>query len=403
MFRVLGFDVKVRPGFLLFCGLIVFLYQDAFGLWLAGSLAVFTLIHELGHAVAARSAGAHADISLDFMAGYTSFRPAPGRPISRWRRIVISASGPLTQIVVSLAVLLAMGIDPLSTDSVSRSDPALAIWWAGPVIGALNLIPVLPLDGGHLALTALDAVLGARSLRVMAIASIAVTAGAAVAMVVSGRVGFVIFIVFLLVGQFQILQATSRRARPRGTPADAAEAMAWRTGQPGMLDPGQQLSPWYRAHRALTAGDRDGAVRLVLDDLQATSPRRWRPPTAAPANQLREIVALLPDPLPHGNEFSERVLTEILLATGDPQRAGDYAVQRFNRRRSSTAATMVARCSAALGHPDNALGWLRAAGDELAAEPEQFADVLAATMDEAPEFASLRGHADFERLRPATV
>ena len=402
MLRVLGFDVKVRPGFVLFCGLIVFLYQDAFGLWLAGALAAFTLIHELGHAVAARSAGANADISLDFMAGYTSFRPAPGRPIGPWRRIVISASGPLTQIVVSLAVLLAMGVDPLSTSSVTQSDPALAIWWAGPVIGALNLIPVLPLDGGHLALTALDALIGPRSLRVMAIASIVLTTSFAVAMVASGRVGFVIFIVFLLVGQLQILQATSRRAGRR-SPADDAETQAWRTGQPGMLDPGQQLSPWYRAHRALVAGDRDGAVRLVLDDLQATSPRRWRPPTAAPANQLREIVALLPDPLPHGNEYSERVLMEILLATGDPQRAGDYAVERFRRDRSSTAATMAARCSAALGHPDNALGWLRAASDGLAAEPEHFADLLAITMDEAPEFASLRDHDDFQRLRPAEV
>src|SRR5690606_37266242 len=153
-------------------------------------------IHELGHAVAARSAGANADISLDFMAGYTSFRPAPGRPIGPWRRIVISATGPLTQIVVSLAVLLAMGVDPLSTSSVHQSDPALAIWWAGPVIGALNLIPVLPLDGGHLALTALDALIGPRSLRVMAIASIVLTTSFAVAMVASGRVGFVIFIVF---------------------------------------------------------------------------------------------------------------------------------------------------------------------------------------------------------------
>lgn len=402
MLRVLGFDVSVRPGFVLFCGLIVFLYQDAFGLWLAGALAAFTLIHELGHAVAARSAGAEADISLDFMAGYTSYRPAPGRPIGAWRRILISASGPLTQIVVSLAVLLVMGVDPLSTSSVTESDPALAIWWAGPVIGALNLIPVLPLDGGHLALTALDALIGPRSLRVMAIASLVLTGSVAVAMFASGRVGFVIFIAFLLVGQLQILQATSRRPRRRSA-ADDAETQAWRTGQPGMLDPGQQLSPWYRAHRALLAGDRDGAVRLVLDDLQATSPRRWRPPTAAPTNQLRAIVELLPDPLPHGNEYSERVLMEILLATGDPQRAGDYAVERFQRDRSSTAATMVARCSAALGNPENALGWLRAASEELASEPEQYADLLAITMDEAPEFAALRGLADFERLRPAGV
>ena len=63
MFRLLGFDVHVRTGFLIFLGLIVFLYQDQFGLWLAGGIAVFTLLHELGHAIAARSAGAEAAIS----------------------------------------------------------------------------------------------------------------------------------------------------------------------------------------------------------------------------------------------------------------------------------------------------------------------------------------------------
>ena len=50
MFRLLGFDVHVRSGFVIFTALIVFLYRDAFGLWLAGAIAVLTLLHELGHA-----------------------------------------------------------------------------------------------------------------------------------------------------------------------------------------------------------------------------------------------------------------------------------------------------------------------------------------------------------------
>ena len=103
MFRLLGFDVHVRTGFILFTGLIVFLYQDAFGIWLAGSIAVLTLLHELGHAVAARRAGCQASISLDFLAGYTSFRPST--PLSRTQRAVISIAGPFTQIAISVAIL----------------------------------------------------------------------------------------------------------------------------------------------------------------------------------------------------------------------------------------------------------------------------------------------------------
>ena len=58
MFRLFGFDVRVRLGFILFVGLIAFINPGPLGLWLGAALAVFTLLHELGHAVAARSAGA---------------------------------------------------------------------------------------------------------------------------------------------------------------------------------------------------------------------------------------------------------------------------------------------------------------------------------------------------------
>ena len=91
------------------------------------------------------------------MAGYTSFRPR--RPISKARQALISVAGPATQIIISLAVLAAMGVNPMSRDSVRQSDASLAIWWAGPVIGLLNLIPVLPLDGGHLAQIGVEGVL----------------------------------------------------------------------------------------------------------------------------------------------------------------------------------------------------------------------------------------------------
>jgi Zn-dependent protease len=174
VFRLFGFDVKIRTGFVIFLALIAFINPNSFGLWLAAAIAGFTLLHELGHAVAARSAGAQAAISLDFMAGYTSFRPT--RALGKAQRAMISLAGPAVQIVTSCAVLLAMGVDPLSLDSVRQSsDAATAIWWAGPMIGALNLIPVLPLDGGHLAQTGLEAVLRRPALREMAVASVALT------------------------------------------------------------------------------------------------------------------------------------------------------------------------------------------------------------------------------------
>ena len=403
MFRLFGFDVHVRTGFLIFLGLIVFLYQDTFGIWLAGALAVFTLLHELGHAVAARSAGAEASISLDFLAGYTSFRPDPRRPLSRARRAVISVAGPGVQIAASLVVLAVMGVNPLSIDSARQSDSALAVWWAGPIIGALNLIPVLPLDGGHLAMTGLETFLGKRALRTMVIASLVITGGGAVLMFTTGNGGFGIFIAFLLINQFQMLQATSKpgsKAHPVTRYADA-ESRAWQTGQPGMLEPGQRLSPWYEAHVALSQNDPGGAMGVILADLRSPKPPRWIPPTAATAEQLQAIVDVLPRELPAGNDYSARVLADIMLALGDAQRAGEYAAAGFAHHRTSPLASVVARSAARMGDIDNSLRWLHAAIEATRSEPEGYEALLSRTMDQSPDFAVLRDHPEFRGMRTA--
>lgn len=393
MFRLFGFDVKVRLGFLVFVGLIMFISPGPLGMWLAGSLAVLTLLHELGHAVAARSAGADAAISLDFMAGYTSFRPR--RPISKPRQALISVSGPAVQIVVSVAVLAAMGVNPLSTDSVRQSDASFAIWWAGPVIGALNLIPVLPLDGGHLAQIGLERVLGRTALREMAIFSVALTIAGAVATSVLGHTGFVIFVAFLLVAQLQLLQATSPKRRGAGRQSN------W--GVDGVtLLPGTRPSPWQLAYQAVLAGDSNRAQRVIVEDLVRPGPTdgtRWPPPTDAPIEALRAVVATLPDDLPAGNVYSETVLAQVMLVAGDTKRAGEYAAARFADHRSPLLATVVARAAARMGDPANAVLWVRAA-----AEAGEHADVderaaVAHVLDSAPELVALGADAGFRRAR----
>ena len=402
MVRLFGFDVHVRTGFVVFLALIVFLYQDAFGVWLAAGIAAFTLLHEFGHAVAARSAGARAEISLDFLAGYTSFREAPGRPISRGMRAIISAAGPAVHIGTSMLVLVAMGVNPLSIDSVRQSDAAAAIWWAGPAIGAINLIPVLPLDGGHIVLTGVEVVAGDRALRIMTIASIALTGGFAVFMFSTGRPGFAIFIAFLLISQFQILQAAGSRTGRSAAPGRAAtaESQAWQTGQPGILEPGQRISPWFEAHRALTQGDQGGAMGVMLADLRSPAPKNWLPPSAANAHQLQAVVDVLPAELPHANAYSSRVMAEVLLAIGETQRAGAYAAAAFGDHRQWPLAMVVARASASMGDDDNAVRWLAAATES--AGPES-AVAAGQVMDHAPELARLRARPDFAALRGRLV
>ena len=399
MFRVLGFDVRVRPGFVIFMVLIVGLHGNEFGLWLAGSIAAFTLVHELGHAVAARRNGADAEISLDFLAGFTSF--VPTRPLSKPQRALISFAGPGIHIASSLAVLAAMGVNPLDGDSYNRSDAAAAIWWAGPVIGLFNLVPVLPLDGGHIAQTGLEAVFGARAKRAMIIASLVLTGAVAVwCFADEDRRGFAIFVAFLMFAQFQMLGST-KVSGPRRSIAAAADAerSAWLTGRSGMMLPGQELSPWYRAHRALAAGRADEARSTLIADITATTPRRWWPPDAAAPEQLKPLVQLLPRPLPVGNALSEYVLADVLLRTGDTIAAGHYAAASFSRNRSGASAIAVARAAAAMGDHSTAINGLHAAAAASAGQAASVADAI----DHAPELAVLRDDPELRRLRAALM
>ncbi len=366
VFRLLGFPVHVRPGFVVFMLLIVLLYGNDFGLWLAGSLAALTLVHELGHALAARRTGAEAEISLDFLAGYASFTPS--RPLSRLERAGISFAGPGVQLAVASAVLLAAGASPLEVPSSFDSPATAAIWWAGIGIGLLNLVPVLPLDGGNIALTGLDRLLPGRAERLMIYASLAVTGVLIVLTFTTDRFrGFGLVAAFLLFAQLQLLG--SRRA---------------------------VTSPWDQAVDALEAGKRRRARRTLVAALSHPQPRHPAPRTAVSAARAAELVDVLPEPLPYGDPANELVLGGLLLQLGRYDEAAHYAAGSFERNPSTLGAVLVARAAGALGDQATALGWLRAAA-ETGTSPA----ALAAAIDRAPELMGVRQHPDVVAIRRA--
>ena len=364
VFRLLGFPVQVRPGFVVLMLLIIVLYGDEFGLWLAGSLAVLTLIHELGHAMAARRTGAEAEIALDFLAGYASYTPT--RPLTRLERAGISFAGPGVQLAVAAAVLLAAGTNPIDPQSAFDSAPTAAIWWAGIGIGLLNLAPVLPLDGGNIALSALDRLLPGRAERVMLYLSLAVTGVLIVLTFTTDRFrGFGLVAAFLLITQLQMLGA--RRAA---------------------------TSPWDRALEALEAGKPRRARRTLVAALSHPQPRSPAPRFAVSAAQATELVDVLPEPFPSGDPGNELVLTTLLLQLGRYEEAAHYAADSYERTPNSVSAALVARAAAALGDHATALGWLEAAADAGTAP-----QALARMIDRAPELIGIRQHPDVLAIR----
>lgn len=121
-------------------GSAVYAVTFAFAVLLYGSV----LLHEISHALTARAFGLPVrGITLHFLGGYTEIEresPTPGRDI------VVSAAGPLVSLLVAGVAYLAYL--PVSQPTVSFL--LLGLCWANLIVGVFNLLPALPLDGGHM-------------------------------------------------------------------------------------------------------------------------------------------------------------------------------------------------------------------------------------------------------------
>lgn len=203
VFNVFGFPTRVQPGFIAFLALLLIVYPFPLGLWVSGAIGIFTLIHELGHALAARRAGCSASISLDFMMAYAAYRS--DRELSWREKVGITFAGPMLQISSAMVVMFAMGSNPFSRSDISANNASASIWWAGIALGAVNLIPLLPLDGGAIVAGIAEHYAPERGRRLVLQASFITTMAITAGVLLIGEIGLVPLFVFMLIIQYQQL------------------------------------------------------------------------------------------------------------------------------------------------------------------------------------------------------
>lgn len=172
-FSLLGFPIAVDPSFLLMVVLLGGVHADVPRalLWIV-VVFVSILIHELGHALMARGFGYESSIVLYSMGGMTIWQP--NRAVPERQRIFISAAGPLAGFTLGALVWAVWQSLPPDADYWVHFA-ARELLWVNVGWGVLNLLPILPLDGGHIMLSMIQAVRGPRGARLAYMLSMSVS------------------------------------------------------------------------------------------------------------------------------------------------------------------------------------------------------------------------------------
>jgi stage IV sporulation protein FB len=134
--KLAGALVKVNPLFLLLCGIYIYL-------GLAREILVVVtsvLVHEIGHGIMAKIMGLKiAEIDLLPFGGQAKIEDFTG--LDPDKEIYVALAGPITSLsLAAFFYFLPLKFDPLTLDMMVKVNLLL---------GCLNLLPALPLDGGR--------------------------------------------------------------------------------------------------------------------------------------------------------------------------------------------------------------------------------------------------------------
>ena len=160
-----GIDLLIRPSLLLMAALLVYLFAPRFvnqtgtnAYVLAGlfvlALYISVLVHEIAHVILARHYRMPvASVTLHLLGGETAIEGESRKPAQEfWTSIV----GPLASLAIGgVAWILARAMDDGNARTVMEAVATVNI-----LVGAINLVPGLPLDGGRVFRAVIWAVTG---------------------------------------------------------------------------------------------------------------------------------------------------------------------------------------------------------------------------------------------------
>ncbi|TLY32214.1 MAG: site-2 protease family protein [Ignavibacteria bacterium] len=156
--RIAGTEIRIHVTFLLFLAWIGFTYYQVAGIDAATAGVVFilalfgcVLLHELGHAIAARAFGIRTpDITLLPIGGVARLQRMPDKP---WQELIVAIAGPMVNFVIAAVLVFILGrradfehLQQLNQPGITILDKLASI---NISLALFNLLPAFPMDGGR--------------------------------------------------------------------------------------------------------------------------------------------------------------------------------------------------------------------------------------------------------------
>lgn len=161
--------IRVKFGFLAIASIIAMVSANSVATFAVWFLVIFAsvLVHELGHAIAALIFGKKPAIELNIMGGITYFY---AQDLKKWKQFIIVLNGPLMGFGLYLFASSQLGsqVNGSLSAYIYTAIAHINLFWT-----LLNLLPMLPLDGGQLIRIICEAVFKNKGLYAASIFSLA--------------------------------------------------------------------------------------------------------------------------------------------------------------------------------------------------------------------------------------